>query len=115
MITFITYWPEIEEMKSKVDNAKYYNFSEFPIPKTDIVKEFGMIPYLNSDAMWEETIAYWMNKVHKYHQSPYELRDSPLLEDLVAMCYGKETRLLKQEYDQWNPIYEHVKEKFHGK
>lgn len=121
MITFITDWPGIEEIKRKIDEAKYFNFSKFPIPKInheDVIKVTGIIPYVNEVQhvfQWEETIAYWANKMNKYYLYPYKINKYPTLEHFSNIFLGKDTDLLEDEFEQWNPIYEYIKEKFHGK
>lgn len=112
MATLLAKYPGDEIIKSKIDNAVWFDFTELPVKnvnKDDCIRKIGIIPFVMEDNYeWESTIGYWVNKIHEYKQNPFELKDGFQLEDFYLCANEKEMPLKKSEYDLWLSAYEYV-------
>jgi hypothetical protein len=117
MTTILAAFPGTEDIIKRIESNKWFNFTKLPIdnvPMDEVVGAIGIIPYLQvqTEYMWEATIALWCNRIHEYLKNPYELKAGFQLTDLGDL--GKpmeEQRIEKNEYDLWLPVYEYVKNK----
>jgi len=113
----IAEFPGIEEIKLKIDSAKWFKFNKLPVDNVErekVISEIGLIPYIQiqSEYLWESTISLWCNRIHEYQKNPYELKSGFQIEDIGDMFRTQmESRIDKSDYDMWLPVYEYLKNK----